>query len=54
MSNKCKYCHQVGFHKLSCPTKKVTAFLEPKLNNCGSIINNLKLKNISYEKEETI
>ena len=24
---KCKYCHKVGFHKMSCPTQKVTVFM---------------------------
>jgi hypothetical protein len=24
---KCEYCHKVGFHKLSCPTQKVTVFI---------------------------
>ena len=24
---KCEYCHQVGFHKMSCPTQKVTVFI---------------------------
>lgn len=28
MSKECKYCHKVGFHKLSCPTKKVVVFLK--------------------------
>jgi len=24
---ECPFCHKVGFHKLSCPTQKVTVFL---------------------------
>lgn len=24
---ECPHCHQVGFHKLSCPTQKVTVFI---------------------------
>ena len=24
---KCEYCHQVGFHKMSCPTQKATVFI---------------------------
>ena len=24
---KCPVCHKVGFHKLSCPTQKVTVFI---------------------------
>lgn len=25
---KCEYCHKVGFHKLSCPTQKVTIWFD--------------------------
>ena len=24
---ECQVCHKVGFHKLSCPTQKVTVFI---------------------------
>ena len=26
-AHECPICHKVGFHKLSCPTQKVTVFL---------------------------
>ena len=25
--SKCKYCHKEGFHKMSCPTQKMTVLL---------------------------
>ena len=27
---ECPMCHKVGFHKMSCPTQKVTVFLSNK------------------------
>ena len=52
MSNKCEYCHQVGFHKLSCPTKKATIFLEPKLNESKKTksLPSLKAYTSGYKK----
>ena len=38
---KCEYCHKVGFHKLSCPTQKVTVFLSPPEMEILHLINDV-------------
>jgi len=38
---ECPFCHKVGFHKISCPTQKVTVFLSDEKMEIEHLINNV-------------